>query len=92
MKFKPNPEYRLMDQVREILRYYHYAYRTEQPYSSWILQYIKFYGGKDRTVPSYLVHVRAERAQNRMLSFSLHFYIKPTPPKQLPTNPLFLLS
>ncbi|MDL1981772.1 MAG: phage integrase N-terminal SAM-like domain-containing protein, partial [Deltaproteobacteria bacterium] len=46
MKFKPNPEYRLMDQVREVLRYYHYAYRTEQSYSFWILQYIKFYGGK----------------------------------------------
>ena len=46
IKFKPNPEYRLMDQVREVLRYYHYAYRTEQSYCSWILQYIKFYGGK----------------------------------------------
>ncbi len=46
MKFKPNPEYRLMDQVREVLRYYHYAYMTEQSYSSWILQYIKFYGDK----------------------------------------------
>ena len=46
MKFKPNPEYRLMDQVREVLRYYHYAYRTEQSYSSWILQYVKFYGDK----------------------------------------------
>jgi integron integrase len=46
VKFKPNPEYRLMDQVREVLRYYHYAYRTEQSYCSWILQYIKFYGDK----------------------------------------------
>ncbi len=46
MQFKPNPGYSLMDQVREVLRYYHYAYRTEQSYSSWILQYIKFYGGK----------------------------------------------
>jgi len=46
MKFKPNSEYSLMDQVREVLRYYHYAYSTEQSYSSWILQYIKFYGGK----------------------------------------------
>lgn len=46
VKFKPNPEYRLMDQVREVLRYYHYAYRTEVSYCSWILQYIKFYGGK----------------------------------------------
>ncbi len=46
IKFKPNPEYRLMDQVREVLRYYHYAYKTEQSYCSWILQYLKFYGGK----------------------------------------------
>ena len=46
VKFKPNSEYRLMDQVREVLRYYHYAYRTEQSYCSWILQYIKFYDGK----------------------------------------------
>ena len=46
MKFKPNPEYRLMDQVGEVLRYYHYAYRTEPSYSFWILQYMKFYGGK----------------------------------------------
>ena len=35
-----------MDQVREVLRYYDYSYRTEQTYSSWILRYIKFYGGK----------------------------------------------
>ena len=45
-KFRPNPRYRLMDQVCEVLRYYHYAYRTEQSYCSWILRYIKFYGGK----------------------------------------------
>jgi len=46
VKFKPNLEHRLMDQVREVLRCYHYAYRTEQSYCSWIVQYIKFYGGK----------------------------------------------
>jgi len=34
IKFKPNPEDRLMDQVREVLRYYHYSYKTEQSYSS----------------------------------------------------------
>jgi hypothetical protein len=45
-KFKPNPDYRLMDQVREVLRYYHYSYKTEQTYTSWILRYIRFYGGK----------------------------------------------
>lgn len=35
-----------MDQVREVLRYHHYAYRTEATYGQWILRYIRFYGGK----------------------------------------------
>ena len=43
-KFKPKPGSKLMDQVREVLRYHHYAYRTEQTYCSWILRYIKFHG------------------------------------------------
>ena len=41
IKFKPNRKYRLMDQVREVLRYYLYSYKTEHSYSFWILQYIK---------------------------------------------------
>ncbi len=45
-KFYPNPKLKLMDQVREVLRYYHYAYRTERSYCSWILRYIRFYRGK----------------------------------------------
>ncbi len=43
-KFSPNPKFRLMDQVREVFRYHHYAYRTEQSYSQWILRYIRFFG------------------------------------------------
>lgn len=39
--FTPKPA-RLMDQVREVLRYHHYALRTEQAYVSWILRYIRF--------------------------------------------------
>ncbi len=35
-----------MDQVCEVLRYHHYAYRTEQTYCQWILRYIHFFGGK----------------------------------------------
>jgi len=42
-KFRPNPELRLMDQVREVLRYYHYAYRTEQSYCDWIVRFIRFH-------------------------------------------------
>ncbi len=45
-KFRPNPDLKLMDQVREVLRYHHYAYRTEQTYCQWILRYIRFYGAK----------------------------------------------
>ena len=29
-KFRPNPKIKLMDQVREVLRYHHYTYHTEQ--------------------------------------------------------------
>ncbi|MEA3358147.1 MAG: site-specific integrase [Thermodesulfobacteriota bacterium] len=35
-----------MDQVKEVLRYHHYAYRTETTYCQWILRYIHYYGGK----------------------------------------------
>jgi len=52
-KFRPNPKIKLMDQVREVLRYHHYAYRTEQTYCQWILRYIHYFGGK--THPKLLV-------------------------------------
>jgi integron integrase len=45
-KFHPNPKLKLMDQVREVLRYHHYSYRTEQTYCQWILRYIRYFGGK----------------------------------------------
>jgi len=48
-----------MDQVREVLRYYHYAYRTETSYCQWILRYIYFFGGK--THPKKLGAIHVER-------------------------------
>ena len=45
-KFRPNPNLKLMDQVREVLRYHHYTYRTEQTYCQWILRYINYFGSK----------------------------------------------
>ena len=45
-KFKPDRSLRLMDQVKQVLQYHHYAYRTEQTYCDWILRYVKFHGGK----------------------------------------------
>jgi integron integrase len=45
-QFKPNSELKLMDQVREVLRYHHYSYRTENTYCQWIVRYIRFHGSK----------------------------------------------
>ncbi len=42
-KFKPNPDLKLLDQVRQVLRYHHYRYRTEQTYCDWIIRYIKYH-------------------------------------------------
>ena len=41
-----------MAQVRDVLRYHHYAFRTEKYYCQWILGYIHFFGGT--THPKYL--------------------------------------
>ena len=43
--FKPTAS-KLMDQVRETLRFYHYAYNTEKSYVEWILRFIRFSGKK----------------------------------------------
>ena len=44
--FKPDPKLKLMDQVRQVLRYHHYAYRTEQFYCGRIVRFIKFQRAK----------------------------------------------
>ncbi len=35
--FRPDPNLPLMEQVRQVMRYHHYNYRTEQTYCNWIL-------------------------------------------------------
>ncbi len=42
-RFIPNPQARLGDPDREVMRFKHYALRTEQTYWSWIRQYIFFH-------------------------------------------------
>jgi uncharacterized protein YpiB (UPF0302 family) len=56
-KFKPDPKLKLMDQVRQVLRYHHYAYRTEQTHCSWILRYIKFHGGQTHPANMGKIHI-----------------------------------
>ena len=38
---------KLLDQVREVLRYHHYSIRTEEAYINWIVKYIKFHNKKN---------------------------------------------
>jgi hypothetical protein len=58
-KFRPNPDLKLMDQGREVLRSHHYAYRTEQTYGQWIRRSIHHVGGK--THPNRLGATDVER-------------------------------
>ncbi len=45
-KFKPDQNLKLIPQVKQTLRYYHYSYRTEQSYCSWIVRFVKYHGSK----------------------------------------------
>jgi integrase len=45
-KFTPDPNLKLMDQVRQVMRYHHYALTTERTYCKWILRFIHFYGAR----------------------------------------------
>ena len=65
-RFQPNPDLRLMDQVREVLRYYNYALKTEQAYCQWVLRYIRFYGGN--THPAELRAGDVERFLSHLVS------------------------
>jgi len=44
--FTPDPRLKLMDQVRQVLRYHHYAITTERTYCKWILRFIHHYGAR----------------------------------------------
>lgn len=67
LKFTPDSQATLMSQVKEVLRYHHYAYRTEQTYCQWVTRYLRFYGGcthpRDldaRAVEKFLSHLAVE--------------------------------
>ena len=47
----PNPKARLFDQCRDVMRFHHYALRTEEAYLLWIRRYLKFHRSADRTGP-----------------------------------------
>lgn len=67
-KFKPNPELKLMEQVKQTMQYYQYARTTERLYSKWILEYIYFFEKKkhprdlgEKDVERFLSHLASKR-------------------------------
>lgn len=63
-KFTPNPDLKLMDQVRQVLRYHHYALNTERTYCKWILRFIRHFNASRhpremgaREVEAFLSHL-----------------------------------
>jgi len=67
-KFTPDPTLKLMDQVRQVLRYHHYAINTERTYCQWILRFIHFYGALRHPremgpgeIETYLSHLASEQ-------------------------------
>jgi integron integrase len=78
---------RLLDQVREVMRLYHYSIRTEEAYIQWIKRYIFFHNKRhpsdlgEREVTSFLTHLAVDKhvsasTQNQALSALLFLYKK----------------
>lgn len=71
VSFKPTA-IKLMDQVRETLRFYHYAYCTEKSNDDWILKFIRFNGKRHPKemgkleIERYLSHLAVNREENRV--------------------------
>lgn len=42
-RLKPNPKSPLREQVREVMRFFHYSQRTEDTYWQWIVRYLRFH-------------------------------------------------
>jgi integron integrase len=81
----PNPKLRFLDQCREVLRFHHYARRTEEAYVHWIRQFIVFSGKRhpremgEAEVGAFLAHLAGERhvsasTHNQALSALVFLY------------------
>ena len=44
----PNPQLKLLDQMREVMRLKHYSIRTERTYCEWVRRHVRFHGMKSR--------------------------------------------
>ena len=81
----PNPNAKLLDQVREVLRVKHYSIRTEDAYLGWIKRFIFFHGKRHPRemgapeVQAFLSHLAVEgqvaaSTQNQALNAIVFLY------------------
>ncbi|MFN7141016.1 MAG: phage integrase N-terminal SAM-like domain-containing protein, partial [Limisphaerales bacterium] len=65
--FLPNPKLKLREQLGEVMRFKHYALRTEETYWNWIRRFILFHGKrhpKEMGAPevrAFLTHLAADK-------------------------------
>jgi integron integrase len=83
----PNPKARLLDQVREVIRFKHYSIRTEDAYVQWIKRFIFFHGKRHpremgaTEIEAFLTDLAvrgkvAASTQNQALNALVFFYQK----------------
>ncbi len=79
------PQPRLLDRLRERIRFRHYSRRTEQAYSGWVVRYIRFHGRRHprelggEQVTAFLSSLATDRnvsasTQNQALAAILFLY------------------
>jgi len=86
-RFIPNPKAKLLDQVREVIRFKHYSIRTEQAYIQWIKRFIFFHHKRhpremgEEEIQTFLTHLAAQQkvaasTQNQALNALVFLYRK----------------
>jgi Phage integrase, N-terminal SAM-like domain len=67
----PERKPRLLEQLREAIRYKHYSYRTEQAYVHWVRRFILFCGKRhpetlgEAEVTRFLNHLAVDRQSSK---------------------------
>ncbi len=89
-KFRPDPSKKLREQLHEVMRYFHYARRTELAYWHWIERFLRFHKQargrwqrpqvlREPEVAAFLSHLATERnvaaaTQNQALNALVFLY------------------
>ena len=75
----PNPKLKLADQCREVLRFQHYAYRTELTYLAWVERYVRFCRVEKSDAVERVLTGLGSASLRRRLHFNLGLRLKQFP-------------